>query len=213
MQTQSAPNRNIVSHGLQATGKTAVARAVLDKLSANDIVVDGESESESDLLRFAIIRSVECITGRHLLENTVGAVAQAVGYEGIIGRCENLSQLAVSLGRFLEQWNTTTRRRTRFVLVFDGIDRQRDAPPTLLPALARLGEIVSCLTIPIQPSLTTLDTKPHYVIYCNYPPPAPASPPRRAAYPFPIIQQDRTLTNSRSQRTRTTAPDWQEGHN
>jgi origin recognition complex subunit 5 len=28
------------------------------------------------------------------------------------------------------------------VLVFDGIDQQREAPPTLLPALARLGEFV-----------------------------------------------------------------------
>lgn len=33
----------------------------------------------------------------------------------------------------------------RFVLVFDGIDRQREAPITLLPALARLSEIVSIL--------------------------------------------------------------------
>lgn len=33
--------------------------------------------------------------------------------------------------------------RWRFVLVLDAIDRQRDAPPTLLPALARLSEIVS----------------------------------------------------------------------
>lgn len=30
-----------------------------------------------------------------------------------------------------------------FVLVFDAIDRQKEAPPTLLPALARLSEIVS----------------------------------------------------------------------
>jgi origin recognition complex subunit 5 len=30
----------------------------------------------------------------------------------------------------------------RFVLVFDAVDRQRDAPHTLLPALARLSEIV-----------------------------------------------------------------------
>jgi origin recognition complex subunit 5 len=30
----------------------------------------------------------------------------------------------------------------KFVLVFDGVDKQRDAPPTLLPALARLGEYV-----------------------------------------------------------------------
>nr|XP_036584171.1 origin recognition complex subunit orc5 [Colletotrichum truncatum]KAF6793560.1 origin recognition complex subunit orc5 [Colletotrichum truncatum] len=34
----------------------------------------------------------------------------------------------------------------RLVLVFDSIDRQRDAPPTLLPALARLSEIIPCLT-------------------------------------------------------------------
>jgi len=34
-----------------------------------------------------------------------------------------------------------------FILVFDGIDRQREAPPTLLPALARLGEIIPKLTV------------------------------------------------------------------
>jgi len=35
----------------------------------------------------------------------------------------------------------------RFVLVFDGIDRQREAPGTLLPGLARLSEIVSLLSL------------------------------------------------------------------
>jgi origin recognition complex subunit 5 len=30
----------------------------------------------------------------------------------------------------------------KFVLVFDGIDAQREAPPTLIPALARFGEMV-----------------------------------------------------------------------
>ncbi|KAK1078995.1 hypothetical protein LTR33_006765 [Friedmanniomyces endolithicus] len=30
----------------------------------------------------------------------------------------------------------------KFVLVFDGVDKQRESPPTLLPALARLGEYV-----------------------------------------------------------------------
>jgi origin recognition complex subunit 5 len=32
--------------------------------------------------------------------------------------------------------------RWRFVLILDSIDKQRDAPPTLLPALARLSELV-----------------------------------------------------------------------
>ena len=50
-------------------------------------------------------------------------------------RCENISALAVHLQRLLEG-------QEKFALVFDGVDKQRDAPPTLLPALARLGEFV-----------------------------------------------------------------------
>lgn len=98
-----------------------------------------------DQLRYAIIKSAECITGRHLLEQTVGAVAKAVNWEGNVGRCENVAQLVVELGRMLEGWRTSDDGATnrKIVLVFDGIDHQREAPPTLLPGLARLGEIVS----------------------------------------------------------------------
>jgi len=51
------------------------------------------------------------------------------------GRCESISVLAVQLQQLLH-------RQKKFILVFDGIDRQREAPPTLLPAIVRLGEIV-----------------------------------------------------------------------
>lgn len=51
-------------------------------------------------------------------------------------RTENLNSLVVNLQRMLEG------RSSKFVLVFDGIDRQRECPPTLLPALARFGEMV-----------------------------------------------------------------------
>lgn len=51
------------------------------------------------------------------------------------GRCESLGALAVHIERRL-------RDQTKFVLVFDGIDKQREAPPTLLQSLARLGEVV-----------------------------------------------------------------------
>lgn len=37
--------------------------------------------------------------------------------------------------------------RDKFVLVLDGIDEQREAPPTLLPAMARLGTIIPNLTV------------------------------------------------------------------
>jgi len=52
-------------------------------------------------------------------------------------RCDNPSALTVHLERLLSD-------REKFILMFDDVDKQREAPPTLLPALARLGEIVSC---------------------------------------------------------------------
>lgn len=130
MQPLCASPRNIVVYGLTATGKSAVVEGVLGALSTSE-AAGGEG------LRYAVVRSKECITGRHLLERTVCAVADAVGWEGGAGRCENLAQLAVLLGKMLEGG------KGRFVLVFDGVDKQRDAPPTLVPALARLGEVVS----------------------------------------------------------------------
>lgn len=72
-----------------------------------------------------------------------------MGWNGIIHKCENLAQLAVEISRLLggssreldsNAGNNLTKGK--FVLVLDGIDRQREAPPTLLPALARMGEIV-----------------------------------------------------------------------
>ena len=65
-------------------------------------------------------------------------------------RCETLAQLTVEMRKLLALWKDDVReddegrasRRRRFVLVLDGVDRQRDAPPTMIPALARLAEIV-----------------------------------------------------------------------
>lgn len=56
------------------------------------------------------------------------------------GRCEHVSTLAVLLGQCLAE-----RPGKKFVLVLDGIDKQREAPYTLLPALGRLGEMVGLL--------------------------------------------------------------------
>ena len=116
----------IVVHGLEATGKSSIVKSVL----------------ETSNLPYTIINSRECISGRHLLERTVASCLDAVDECSDIkvdrkpySRCENISTLAIHLQRLLDG-------RERFVLVFDGIDRQREAPPTLLPALARFGEIV-----------------------------------------------------------------------
>lgn len=55
-------------------------------------------------------------------------------------RCENLGALVVHLEKAL-------RKSSKFVLVLDGVDKQREAPPTLLPALARIGESVPGLVM------------------------------------------------------------------
>lgn len=120
----------------------------MEALSANSLYDGTPLEQDGqDNLRYAIIKSAECITGRHLLEYTLGAVAKALKWEGKVSRCEGPLQLVVELQKFLEAWTTGASliEKDRLVLVFDGIDRQRDAPMTLLPALARLGEVVSIL--------------------------------------------------------------------
>lgn len=89
-----------------------------------------------------LIESRECITTRHLLERTIAKTKELLKEQSDgervgdgDGRCESISALVVELQSLLEG-------RGKFLLVFDGIDCQRDAAPTLLPAIARLGEVV-----------------------------------------------------------------------
>ncbi|KJK83361.1 hypothetical protein H634G_01490 [Metarhizium anisopliae BRIP 53293] len=59
----------------------------------------------------------------------------------------------------------------RFILVLDEVDRQRDAPPTLIPALARLPELIPCLTtvfIVTAPPAGFLRTTA--AVYLHFPP-------------------------------------------
>ncbi|KAH8897850.1 hypothetical protein GQ53DRAFT_712331 [Thozetella sp. PMI_491] len=128
-----APARNIVLHGTEATGKSAIAEALLRRLT--------EAHEHFD---YTIISSVECITERHFFERTLARVADTLGWESKATRCDDTTQLALELAKMLKFAERPDS--FRFVLVLDGIDRQREAQPTLLPALARLSEIIPCLT-------------------------------------------------------------------
>lgn len=134
---RAAPCRNLIIHGTEATGKSAVTARLLAALSS------ASSSGSAPLFNYAIVKSVECVTARHLYERVVGAVGDALQWEGraTVGRCETVAALTVELTKMLK-YDQPQERDSRFVLVFDGIDRQREAPPTLLPALARLSEIV-----------------------------------------------------------------------
>ncbi|KAI0007948.1 origin recognition complex subunit 5 C-terminus-domain-containing protein [Xylariaceae sp. FL0662B] len=138
---RAAPCRNLIVHGTEATGKSAITASLLKTLR------DESPAADFFIFNYAIVKSAECVTARHLFERTVGSIAEALRWEGApAGRCETLAALTVELMKMLKY--TERDAGWRFVLVFDGIDRQREAPPTLLPALGRLSEII--------PNLTTL---------------------------------------------------------
>ncbi|KAI0595831.1 origin recognition complex subunit 5 C-terminus-domain-containing protein [Biscogniauxia sp. FL1348] len=169
---RAAPCRNLVVHGTEATGKTAITTALLQAFRDHS----NASPSPSIHFAYAVVKSAECVTARHLYERTVGLVADALKWDGATGRCENLAALTVELTKMLKyaekEGNShdgesgSEKSPRRFVLVFDGIDRQREAPATLLPALARLAEIIPNLTTVFiltapSPSLLRLSSPPH----------------------------------------------------
>lgn len=124
-------------HGPEATGKSSVIEGIIGCGSIPNVIINCE----------------ECITGRHLLERTSIECHDAVAKHNDTSqkkadsRCESLSALSAQLQESL-------RDEEAFVLVLDGIDQQREAPPTLLPALARVAEQVSTSII-VQVSISS----------------------------------------------------------
>ncbi|KAL1913698.1 hypothetical protein Sste5344_000662 [Sporothrix stenoceras] len=177
---QSFPGREqqikTLSTLIDASGKSAVTAGVLQMLSliaSPDAAGDASSDAgaRENSLDYAIVDSNKCVTARHLFERTVAKVSDAVRYLGPKARrCETLSQLTVELSNMLKYGDHP--EGYRFVLVFDAIDRQRDAPPTLLPGLARISEVIPNITvifIVTFPSPTMLRTSfvPH-IQFGNY---------------------------------------------
>ncbi|KAG9242183.1 origin recognition complex subunit 5 C-terminus-domain-containing protein [Calycina marina] len=131
-------SKNIVLYGSNATGKSAIAKAVLGLLSKS-------LPNQGTTLRHAIIRTAECITPRHLVEKTVRAVADVVGYKAS-NRCESTSQMVNELEK-MAFWMQSQHSypSSRLVLAFDGIDRQ-SMHTAALPALAKLAELIPGVT-------------------------------------------------------------------
>ena len=90
----------------------------------------------------AVLRSQECITTRHLLQRTIVEVKEALAAHEQLTETASLDGRCESISAFLVELQTLLAGNAKFILVFDGIDRQREAAPTLLAAIARLGEIV-----------------------------------------------------------------------
>ncbi|KXL49045.1 MAG: hypothetical protein FE78DRAFT_76668 [Acidomyces sp. 'richmondensis'] len=131
----------LVVYGPTATGKSGL---VCDYLQTTG-------------LRHAVVRCRECVTGRHMLERMCAAVRHALRRDGVevshsadappsagwrsSGRCDSLSSVAVQLQHLLPPPDSDEP----FILVLDDIIPPRDSPPKLLPALARLPDLIPSL--------------------------------------------------------------------
>ena len=120
--------RNLIVQGLEGTCKLRTVSAVLDECE----------------VPHAIVKCEECLSLRHLLSKILSTCTETIASEGDPGvwnihdgRAESINSLSVSLQTLLRG------REKDFILVLDGIDRQRGLNQMSLPALARLSDIVS----------------------------------------------------------------------
>jgi origin recognition complex subunit 5 len=111
-------------YGLRSSGKIETTEAVL----------------KARALPYVVIKCKQCLSQRHLLSKIFAACAQSVGQEDNLAtydRVDSLNSLGVNLQRLFEG------RKQRVILVLDTVEDVKGASTTLLPALARLGDMVS----------------------------------------------------------------------
>lgn len=126
-----SPSTTVI-HGVKSTGKSLTISSVLEACNARHVVVQSADWIDSRELLEAAISAVVSLSNNGTEEN--------VSKEIVDGRCESISAFVVQLQLLLEGKENT-------ILVFDGIDRQREPWLTLLPAVARLGEVVSTILL------------------------------------------------------------------
>lgn len=88
---------------------------------------------------YALIDCRGCLSQRHLLTKIFSKVVKLLDRddEEKYDRLDNINALASNLRKVLDN------RQEKLVLVVTNADQQRGATPTLFPALARLGDLVS----------------------------------------------------------------------
>ena len=111
-------------YGLEQTHKLEVVTALL----------------EARELRHAVVRCQESLSQRHLLSKIFAACLTALELEADAEQCDRLDSINALTVNLEKVFRTQDRK---IVLVLDELDEQRGAAATLLPALARLGDLVS----------------------------------------------------------------------
>ena len=114
----------LVVYGIRGSGKLTTVSSVL----------------EARQIQYAIIRSEECLSLRHFLSSIQRACHGSNGQlRQEDSQVESVNALCASLER------ARRYEDERFVLILDGVDKQRGLHPTTLPALVRLGDRVCYL--------------------------------------------------------------------
>jgi len=88
-------------------------------------------------ITYVAVRSKDCLSPRHLWSKIFAASVRVTQQNEVIeryDRVDSINALVWNLQRLLKQ------KPGKFVLVLEGVDKQRGAGPTLLPAIARLGD-------------------------------------------------------------------------
>ncbi|EXJ60746.1 hypothetical protein A1O7_04899 [Cladophialophora yegresii CBS 114405] len=143
----------LVAYGFEQSSKREV---IINVLRAREVT-------------HAFIRTKECLTQRHLLSKIFAVCISTLGCEGHIDRYEKVDSINALLGNLRKLFERVKGRK--FVVVIEDADELKQPGPTLLPALARLGDIVPGFVV----ILTVNSTRPLMlhkvgVPYVHFPP-------------------------------------------
>lgn len=166
-----------MAFGPEGSNKHETVRHVLDK----------------EAIEYVIVNCRECLSQRHLLTKIFARFVKHLNKEDLLDKCDrldNLNALASNLRKILGG------RAAPLVLVLMNADHQRGATATLLPALARLGELVgerARISWIIANSLT--DTMPGSGVHIQLSTPIGLASSRCAIHSFPTISERRSYSD------------------
>ncbi len=108
-----------------------------EQSSRRDVIYNVLQAREID---HAVVKSKECLSQRHLLSKIFAASITALGLAGQVEQFEKTDSINALLGNLRKLFERLDGRK--LVVVIEDVDDLRQSGPTLLPALARLGDLV-----------------------------------------------------------------------
>ena len=114
----------LVAYGLESFSKREVIASVLQGRGIDH----------------AIIKGRECLSQRHLLSKIFAGCITSLAREATIGQYDKTESINALVGHLRKLFESVVG--VGLVVVIEDVDDLRQLGPTLLPALARLGDLV-----------------------------------------------------------------------